>query len=289
MSRTARVALVLFAGLAAAGTWLDRQAPPAERPPHIMEADLHVHPFPGDGVLTVGALRREASRRGLDVIAITAHNNRFGLDADVAASEAADVIVLPGQEITTPGFHMIAVGVTRLIDWRLDAAGAIAAIHAQGGVAIAAHPVRASWRDGDAAALARLDGAEVAHPGRRSGTAGDEYLQFFHRARALNPVIAPIGSSDFHSAAPLGLCRTYLLVGERSAAGVLEAIRLGRTVASGSRGELFGAAAHVAEVEAYLAERGAAPAVTRGERLLGLLALAALAFVAAPRLRLWRG
>lgn len=288
MSRTARIALVLFACLAAAGTWLDRQARPAERPAHIMEADLHVHPFPGDGVLTVGALRREAARRGLDAIAITAHNNRFGLDVDVAAGGTPDVIVLPGQEITSSGFHLIAVGVPRLIDWRLGAADAIAAIHAQGGVAIAAHPVRASWRDRDPAALARLDGAEVAHPGRRSGTAGDEYLQFFHRARARNPAIAPIGSSDFHSVAPLGLCRTYLLVRERSAAGVLDAIRLGRTVASGSRGELFGDAAHVAQVQAYLAARGGAPAVTGRERLLGLLALAALAFVAAPRLRLSR-
>jgi hypothetical protein len=284
VSRRTWGAGVLFAALLTAGTLLDPASEPAARSPRILEADLHVHPFPGDGVLSVAALQREAERRGLDVIAVTAHNNRFALDlAQALPQPASTVIVLPGQEITTPGFHLVAVGIERLVDWRLGAADAVAAVQRQGGVAIAAHPVPSSWRDADPAALASLDGAEVAHPGRSRPPDEDEYLGYFRRVQALKPGIAPIGSSDFHTAAPLGISRTYLLVVERSAEGVLEAIRRGRTVARGPRGELHGTAADIAAVEEYLAGRGV-PTVPLAERLVALAALAALAGLVAPGL-----
>jgi hypothetical protein len=177
----------------------------------------------------------------------------------------------------------VAVGIDRLIDWRLSAADAIAAIHAQGGVAIAAHPVRFSWRDRDPAALAALDGAELAHPGRRpQSPEDDEYLEFFETLRKVNPSAAPIGSSDYHSAAPLGLCRTYLLVDERSASGALAAIRLGRTVARSPNGDLYGAAADVAVVRSWLAGGGDVPKIPIAERSVALIALAALAAVVVP-------
>ena len=279
----ATVCLVMMA----IGSLLDGAHRPAPRSAQVLEADLHVHPFPGDGVLTIGALRREAERRGLDVIAITAHNNRVALDLSSAVVEApGEVIVLPGQEVTAPGFHLVAVGIDRLIDWRLSVAEAIAAIHAQGGVAIAAHPVRFSWRDRDPATLAALDGAELAHPGRRTqAPADDEYLEFFETLRKVNPSAAPIGSSDYHTAAPLGLCRTYLLVDERSASGALAAIRLGRTVARSPNGDLYGAPADVAIVRSWLAGRDGVPAIPVAERTVALIALAALAGVVAPPLR----
>ena len=40
----------------------------------ILAGDFHVHAAPGDGLLTPSALRDEAARAGLDVIAITNHN-----------------------------------------------------------------------------------------------------------------------------------------------------------------------------------------------------------------------
>jgi hypothetical protein len=64
---------------------------------------------------------------------------------------------------------------------------------------------------------------------------------------------------------------------------VLEAIRRGRTVARGPRGELHGTAADIAAVEEYLAGRGV-PTVPLAERLVALAALAALAGLVAPGL-----
>jgi len=287
VSRRTLAGAAILAALVAVGTALDRRHVPQPGSATVLEADLHVHPFPGDGVLTVGELRHEAERRGLDVIAVTAHNNRVGLDfAPQRGDDPGGVIVLPGQEITAPGFHIVAVGIDRLIDWRLNAADAIASIHAQGGVALAAHPVRSSWRESDPSAVGLLDGAEVAHPGRQRQPAGDdEYLEFFELVRARNPSVAPIGSSDFHTTAPLGLCRTYLLVQERSPAGALEAIRQGRTVARSPNGELHGHTRHVDRVEAHLSGRHAVPSPSRAERLVALGVLGALAVLVAPPLR----
>jgi len=270
-----------FAIAVAAGTILDVRAPRyAPQSSTVLSADFHVHPYPGDGSLPVWELQHEAARRGIDVIGITGHNNEFGLELGrLHPPDPSGPIVIRGQEVTTQSFHMVALGITELIDWRLNARDTIAAIHAQGGVAIAAHPVEVSWRDHDVEALRMLDGAEVAHQSRRRvSLSRDEFLEFFHRVQAVNPRVAPIGSTDFHMVAPLGLCRTYLLVRERSAAGVLEAIRDGRTVAVDGRGDMFGTPEHVAFVEQFLstASRSAVGSPERLAAFVAMLALAAL-------------
>lgn len=276
-----RAGLLMFMLCVAAGSWLDRRTGPPVVAAGVLTADLHVHPFPGDGVLTPGALRREAERRGLDVIAVTAHNNRLALDLDTGeAGGTAAPIVLPGQEVTAPTFHLIAAGLDTLVDWRLPVERVIAAVHAQGGVAIAAHPIPVSWRESARGALAALDGVEVAHPLTvRAPQAQAELRMFFSRVRDVNPSVAPVGSSDFHVAGPLGLVRTFVLTDDRTPRGVLDAIRRGRTVARGPDGELFGAPEHMAAVQRHLDGREAPPCSGAG-RLAAFGALLGLALAA---------
>ena len=262
------------------GTFLDRRwTPTAPEDPSVIVADLHIHPYPGDGSLPVWELQHEARRRGLDAIGITGHNNRLGLRlSEWLDLESDDVMVIPGQEVTAPGFHLVAIGTRDDVDWRLKAVDAIRAIQAQGGVAIAAHPVPQSWRTIDADTLAALDGAEVAHARTRPtyDPSEDEYLQFFELARVTNPGIAPIGSSDFHMVAPLGLCRTFLFVEERSPAGVLNAVRQGRTVAVDPKGRMVGSEEDMQRVRDYLAANPV-PRISGLERMSAVIALIALA------------
>jgi predicted metal-dependent phosphoesterase TrpH len=218
--------------------------------PVVLAADLHVHALPGDGVLPAWELRREAARRGLDVIVITNHNQSIAARLPSGGQGGSTPIVIPGQEITSPRFHLVAAGVRRIVDWRLPMRQAIEAVQAQGGVAIAAHPVRESWRVHDEDALRLLDGVEALHAGAAPRSRGRyQLLQFYDRVRKINPTIAAIGSSDFHGIAPLGRSRTYIVVEEVSERGVLEAIRAGRTVASDTRGTLVGDPALVGVVE----------------------------------------
>ena len=190
--RTARLAAVLLCltGLAI-GTFAD------ERPIRsrsrdgefwILAGDFHVHAFPGDGSLTPPDLRDEAVRAGLDVIAITNHNQTVtGRFAEWIGGGTDGQILISGEEVTHPDYHMIAVGITRAVRADRPAVEIVDAIHAQGGVAIAAHPTP-SFRGYDDGALARVDGTEVAHP---AGDAEErrEFIAAFERARR-GPIIA---------------------------------------------------------------------------------------------------
>jgi hypothetical protein len=279
--RAASLGLVLAGAIAS--TWLDH-AMLSRRVTgtRVLVGDFHVHAYPVDGSLPRWEVQKQAARRGLDVVAITNHNQTIA-GRLAPFIDGADVIVLPGQELTTAGFHMALVGVAATVDWRLSASEAIDETHRQGGVAIAAHPVPDSWRTTDAGALAKLDGVEALHQLVHFEPDGRGQLAaFLDRVRAVNPDVAPIGSSDFHYFPDLAACRTYLLVDQRSARGVLEAIRAGRTVAADGRGTLIGRAEHVREVQAQLAGNPP-PEEDLRQRLAAIGVLVGLTLLAAFR------
>jgi PHP-associated len=260
-----RLAWLLFGAGLIVGSLSDVDPRPA-RMAHggewVLAADFHIHGFVGDGALPPWELRREAGRRGLDVIAITNHNQTIAARVGswlATRSPARGPIVLVGQEVTTPRAHVIALGIRRVVDWRLPLPELIDAIHAQGGVAIAAHPTRPFWPGFDDAAVTRLDGAEVASPAKRRRRPGrDQLVAFYEYAKALNPRLAPIGSSDYHSTAPIGDCRTYVFVREINERGILDAVRNGRTVAYNDVGPVYGNPTRVAAVEQLRRDAGAA-------------------------------
>jgi hypothetical protein len=217
----------------------------------ILSGDFHVHAFVGDGGIPPWMLQRHATHVGLDVFAITNHNQTLaGRLGRAAAQPSTGPLVLVGEEITGRDYHLIGVGIERPVNWDQPARRAIADVHAQGGVAIAAHPMHGF--DGyDPVALADLDGVEVAHPDALAPTMGRQFEEFYQRTRARNPEVAAIGSSDFHTSGPMGRCRTYLFVRERSEAGVVQAIRDGRTVGRCESGRLWGRPELVRLLEPY--------------------------------------
>ena len=232
---------VLAGSIALGGVTPEPRARSAETsgPYTILTADFHVHSFPGDGGLLPWDLAVEARRRGLDAIALTNHNMTLSWRLLQHLSPGpAEVIVLPGFELTSAGYHMAAVGLETMVTWRQLPAAAAAEVRAHGGVAIGAHPLahrRSKWDD---AAIEALDGIEAAS----AKDMVDDLAAFTRRAMARDPSLSPIGASDFHYFAPLGFCRTFVFVTERSASGVLDAVRNGRTVACDPRGETYGSA-----------------------------------------------
>lgn len=232
---------------AAVGVATALDAPPAAEPAlrsgfRLVAADFHVHAFPGDGALAPWDLRREARRRGLDAIAITNHNQTLAWRIDRRLfADPPPPLTLPGVELTAPDYHVAAIGIREPVDWRLPLAEAIRAIHAQGGIAIAAHPARKYGRAITDEVLALLDGIEVAHPARLMGTSvRDEIDRVYARAIRIKPTIAAIGSSDYHADAPIGAWRTLVLARELSQEAILDGVRAGRTVAVGVSGRLYG-------------------------------------------------
>ena len=204
----------------------------------VLAGDFHVHSFPLSwSTLSPFDTVWEAERLGLDVIAMSGHNNVVVSQVGRWFSERiGGPLVLAAEEVHAPSYHMVAVGIEHTVSWRQPAASAIDEVHRQGGIAIAAHPLSSYWPGWDSEAMRRLDAAEVVHPSifydddRRR-----QVRQFFARRK-----LTAIGSSDVHYSWTIDYARTYVFVTERSARGVLDALRQGRTVVYDRDGQAFG-------------------------------------------------
>jgi predicted metal-dependent phosphoesterase TrpH len=248
----------------------------------VIAADFHAHPaIAGGAALAPWDLVLEAQRQGLDALAITPHNKVFPAQAGVWFSRLiGGPTVLVGEEVRAARFHIIGVGIARTVSPHQTAAAAIADIHSQGGVAIAAHPIAEYWPAYDAAAMAMLDGSEVMHPAAYSKNAASEFDAFYGRR-----LMAAIGSSDYHGIGRLGMCRTFVFAADASAPAILDALRARRTVVYGAGGRAYGDAALVrlAEEDGRLRAR-AADRVDSGplvwiSRVAAIVGLAGLALL----------
>src|SRR5215831_1380368 len=125
----------------------------------VLAADFHVHMFPGDDSnLAPWDAVLEARRNGLDVVALTGHNQAWTAKLGRWATRFLDrPLVIVGEEIQSPSYHLLGVGIDTTIDWHLSAAQAIEEIHRQDGIAIAAHPMHEFWPAYEDT-LNRLDG-----------------------------------------------------------------------------------------------------------------------------------
>jgi hypothetical protein len=175
-------------------------------------ADLHIHTAASDGIAGVAEiLEHIAARTDLDVVAITDHER---IDAALAARAMArtggyrfEVII--GEEITTRGGHLLGLFLEEPIRPFLSLRASIAAIHAQGGLAIPAHPLVPFPLCVSARSLRRLledadpsvhpDGLEVFNP-----TSAGRPWQPRVVAFAAEHGLAALGSSDAHRPEHIG-------------------------------------------------------------------------------------
>ena len=264
------------------GTAIDRV--PAREPItlggyRVVAADFHTHSSTwSDGSLTPWGLVLEASRQGLDAIAVTGH--RQTQDARWArwfSEQIGGPTVLIGEELPEIPHHVVAVGIETTVDSALDVASQIAEIHRQGGIAIAAHPGPMFWK-GFEPVMDRLDGTEICHP----AVYAIEEAQAIFEQFAQRTAATAIGSSDFHGLGRLGLCRTFVFARDTGADAILEAIRARRTVVYGREGKAYGDP----ELIRLAAADGRLPAAARPgyspsllDRVSHLLGLAGLAML----------
>jgi hypothetical protein len=296
VTRTFAIACALVAVGLVGGVAFDER-PPRERTLRagyrVVEADFHAHTSFSDGALSPIGLVRQAERRALDVVAITEHNTAWPGRLARAYARATDgPVVIVGEEITTARFHVIALGVARTVE-PAPLPDVIDAVHAQGGLVVAAHPVGRFW-PALVPARDRLDAAEILHPialaEGGSGWRWKDMVAFYDDAR---PPLAAIGSSDYHWGSVLGICRTLVFVDEPlDERAVLDALRDRRTVVVAPDGAMFGRPdlVQALEREPYAprrpdyAYRGAG-AADRVARLVGLAGVFGIAFLRARRRR----
>lgn len=181
----------------------------------VGRADLHIHTVASDGTAPVTAVLARAVELGLDVIAITDHER---IDAAVAGRAIArdtglPVEVIVGEEVTTLGGHLLALGLTAPVRSYRSLRSTIAEVHDQGALAIPAHPLVPYPLCAQAFVLRRLldDGDETVHP---------DTIETFNptslgRPRHATVVrfagahgLAQVGNSDAHALDAVGIAWT---------------------------------------------------------------------------------
>lgn len=105
--------------------------------------DLHVHTeYSRDAVTKVKYIPKLAEKKGLNIIAITDHNNTKGAYKAISHNTSNNIIIIPGIEISTQNGHIIALNVPENIENNLHRSiyDIIDIVHNNGGLVIVAHP-----------------------------------------------------------------------------------------------------------------------------------------------------
>jgi predicted metal-dependent phosphoesterase TrpH len=107
-------------------------------------ADMHIHSLYSDGTASVADILDHVERRtDLDVIAITDHERIDGAlraaELHAAGDYSYDLVI--GEEITTRRGHVLALFIGERIPALRPLDETLQAVHEQGGIAIAAHPM----------------------------------------------------------------------------------------------------------------------------------------------------
>ncbi|MEM3789191.1 MAG: CehA/McbA family metallohydrolase [Candidatus Bathyarchaeia archaeon] len=186
-----------------------------------VKIDIHIHTcYSYDGLIKPKELIPYAKRAGLNGIAITDHDRIDG--AIKLAKTAADLLVIPGIEVSSLEGHIIGLNIREIVPKSLTAEETIERIHSLGGLAIACHP-KAFFK----ASLGRktnknFDAVEVvnasAFPFKRST------MQALEIAKNLG--VPHVGGSDAHHAPEIGLAYT-LVDAELDCEEVVKAISKG--------------------------------------------------------------
>ncbi|MBE0683441.1 MAG: PHP domain-containing protein [Anaerolineales bacterium] len=97
-------------------------------------ADLHIHTiYSYDGTATVPAVLRRAKEIGLDIIAITDHDEIAGALEAVKLASHYGVEVIPGIEITTAEGDLLALFITEKVDAGLSLIETVLKVRELGG------------------------------------------------------------------------------------------------------------------------------------------------------------
>jgi predicted metal-dependent phosphoesterase TrpH len=200
------------------------------------KADLHVHTiYSWDGTASVSAVLKQAvDVAGLDVIAITDHDEIAGALEAMTLAPAYGIEVIPGCEITSADGHVLALFINQRVPPGLSLVETARRVGELGGLCIAAHPsargtsslqpetIRQALADPEAARS--LVGIEVYNGGlihRRSNPLALELAETLQ--------VAQVGNSDAHTLDMVGQGATRF--DGRSALDLYLALKSGQTQA----------------------------------------------------------
>jgi predicted metal-dependent phosphoesterase TrpH len=199
-------------------------------------ADLHIHTiYSYDGTAPVPAVLRRAKEVGLNVIAITDHDEIKGSLKAFDLAPKFGIEVIPGIEITTAEGDLLALFVTERIEPNLPLIETILKVGEAGGICIVPHPtargmgMKSLSRDSIVQALDHPQASRILLGIETyNATTLDRESNAHGQALAAEfPILTQVGSSDAHVLETIGLGATEFL--GFSAANLLDALWIGAT------------------------------------------------------------
>jgi predicted metal-dependent phosphoesterase TrpH len=179
-------------------------------------ADLHIHSiYSYDGTASVPAVLRRAKELGLNVIAITDHDEIAGSLKAMDLASTYGVEVIPGIEITTADGDLLAYNITEKVSPHLSVEETILRVGELGGFCIAAHPMASGMGMNSMSAMTILK--ILANPKLAkimigietyNATAIDRLGNQSTRLMAKGLPVAKVGNSDAHILSAIGLGAT---------------------------------------------------------------------------------
>ena len=177
------------------------------------KADLHVHSSYSDGSHDIHEiLTHVVTNTSLRVIAITDHDSVAGALEAQRLAPHYQIEVVVGEEVSTQRGHLLALFVSKLIPAGLSIPETVKRIHAQGGLAVLAHPLdrlcnspmrhwpRPTWEDWLSFGL---DGLEALNSSQLDPRASSRARIYAHTLG-----LALTGGSDAHHKGVIGMGHT---------------------------------------------------------------------------------
>ena len=176
-------------------------------------ADLHIHTiYSYDGTASVPAVLNRARQSGLDVIAITDHDEIAGSHKALELAPAYGVEVIPGTEVTTAEGDLLALNITEKIPRSRPLIETVLKVGDLGGFCIAPHPMAGGLGMKSLSAYSILKALRNPDVARiliaietYNATTIDKMSNHYARILAERLDIAQTASSDAHIVEAIGL------------------------------------------------------------------------------------
>ena len=110
-----------------------------------LRGNLHAHTTQSDGKRSRQAVIDDYSRRGYDFLMISDHDV-YTSPEDYAGLDAKGLVLIPGNEVSRLGEHLLHVNANRLVDANPDRQIVLDDIACHGGFAVVNHP---NWSKND--------------------------------------------------------------------------------------------------------------------------------------------
>lgn len=174
-----------------------------------MKIDLHLHSeYSWDSNVTISEYIQMAEKNNFGAIAISDHNSTESHSVIEQLQEKTDVILIPGQEISTKDGHLLVYGWVDTLDKDMSMAETVEQAHRSGGYCIAAHPFD-PFRGGSFSKIfdTAIDGLEILNASAWLGVFNSWAERGYNKQH--NSIVA-VANSDSHKIEEFGAAYTLI-------------------------------------------------------------------------------